>query len=167
MEKKYVVINYFTDLRDYDHPYNVGDEFPRQGVTVSEERLAELSSSRNKQRRPLIKVVEDTQKAEEPKKPGTPAQNENTEPPGTPENNGEDKTPESGGEQGTPENKEEFGTPEQTATPDVSGGSKKYSKEDIEALKLKEIREIAGTLGFKISSTSKDAAVVEFMEKQG
>lgn len=158
MEKKYVVINYFTDLRDYDHPYNVGDEFPRQGVTVSEERLAELSSSRNKQRRPLIKAVEDTQKAEEPKKPETPAQNENPEPPGTPENSGEDKTPESGGEQGTPE---------QTATPDVSGGSKKYSKEDIEALKLKEIREIAATLGFKISSTSKDAAVVEFMEKQG
>lgn len=141
--KKYEVIHFFTDLRDYDHPYNVGDEFPRQGVTVSEKRLAELSSSNNRQRRPLIKAVEI------PETPKPPVQNVNPESHGTPESN------------------EESNTPEQTATPDVSEGSKKYSKEDIEALKLPQIRELAGQLGFKISSTSKDGAVVEFMEKQG
>lgn len=161
--KKYEVVHFFTDLRDYDHPYNVGDEFPRQGVTVSEERLAELSSSNNKQRIPLIKAVgePDGQKPEEqkpqnnPPQGGTPEQSVEPENTGKVENSDQTVTPE------TPEN------PEPTATPNVSEESKKYSKEDIEALKLKQIREIAGQLGFKISSTSKDGAVVEFMEKQG
>lgn len=55
----YKVICYFTDLQDGEYPYNVGDVFPRDGLTVSEERLKELSSSNNKQHKPLIKFVED------------------------------------------------------------------------------------------------------------
>lgn len=55
----YEVIHYFTDLQDFDHPYNVGDIFPRNGLTVSEERLRELSGSNNKQHKPLIRLVED------------------------------------------------------------------------------------------------------------
>lgn len=55
----YEVINYFTDLQDNEYPYNVGDIFPRDGLTVSEERLKELSSSNNKQSKPLIKFVEE------------------------------------------------------------------------------------------------------------
>lgn len=55
----YKVINFFTDLQDFDHPYNVGDKFPRDGLTVSEERLKELSGSNNKQHKPLIKLVEE------------------------------------------------------------------------------------------------------------
>lgn len=56
---KYEVIHYFTDLQDFEHPYRVGDIFPRSGMRVSEERLKELSSSNNKQRKPLIKAVEE------------------------------------------------------------------------------------------------------------
>ena len=54
----YRVIRFFTDLHDGDHPYNVGDPFPRQGVKVTEERLAELSGSSNKQGMPLIEKFE-------------------------------------------------------------------------------------------------------------
>lgn len=53
----YKVIHYFTDLQDFNHPYKVGDIFPRQGMKVSDERLAELSSNKNKQKKPLIKRV--------------------------------------------------------------------------------------------------------------
>lgn len=155
--KKYEVIRFFTDLRDYDHAYNVGDEFPRQGVTVSAERLAELSGSNNKQGVPLIKAVEDpdNQNTEEEKSQNTTAQDGVSESTATPKNTEESGKP------------EQIVTPEQAATPEVPVESNKYSKEDIEALKLPQIRELAGKLGFKISSTSKDKAVVEFMEKQG
>lgn len=53
----YRVIAYFIDLQDGEHPYNVGDAFPREGHTVSEERIAELSSFKNKRRMPLIEKV--------------------------------------------------------------------------------------------------------------
>ena len=55
----YKVIHFFTDLQDFNHPYNVGDIFPRDGLKVSEERLIELSGSNNKQHKPLIKFVKD------------------------------------------------------------------------------------------------------------
>lgn len=54
----YEVINYFTDLQDGNHEYKVGYPFPREGLTVSDERIAELSGSDNKQGKPLIKKVE-------------------------------------------------------------------------------------------------------------
>ena len=61
----YRVIKYFTDLKDNAHPYEVGDVFPRRGVFVTEERLTELSTDRNKRGCPLIEFVKgDT--AEEP-----------------------------------------------------------------------------------------------------
>ncbi len=58
----YEVIHFFTDLQDFNHPYNVGDIFPRSGMTVSKERIKELSGSNNKQNKPLIrKIEEDTE----------------------------------------------------------------------------------------------------------
>ena len=56
----YKVIKFFTDLQDEDRPYEVGDVFPHKdcGYPVSEERLAELAGSENKQGVPLIKKVE-------------------------------------------------------------------------------------------------------------
>ena len=45
----YKVIHYFTDLQDFNHPYKVGDSFPRLGLKVSEDRLKELASKNNKQ----------------------------------------------------------------------------------------------------------------------
>lgn len=52
----YEVINYFTDLQDFNHPYHVGDIFPRDGIKVTEERLKELSGKKNKRGLPLIKL---------------------------------------------------------------------------------------------------------------
>lgn len=55
----YKVIKFFTDLHDADHPYNVGDEFPREGIEVTQERIDELASDRNKQGVPLIEFILD------------------------------------------------------------------------------------------------------------
>ena len=63
----YKVIKKFHDLQDATktksgevyHEYNVGDVFPRDGVEVSEERLAELAGSDNKQGVPLIELVQE------------------------------------------------------------------------------------------------------------
>jgi hypothetical protein len=55
----YRVIRYFTDLQDNDYAYNVGDVFPRQGMSVSDERFAELASANNRQKTPLIDEVDD------------------------------------------------------------------------------------------------------------
>lgn len=53
----YKVIKYFIDLQDGEHPYNVGDAYPREGLKVSEKRINELSSSNNKRHTPLIAEV--------------------------------------------------------------------------------------------------------------
>lgn len=53
----YKVIHYFTDLQDDGYAYNVGDEFPHNGMTVTKERIAELAGSGNKQGVPLIAEV--------------------------------------------------------------------------------------------------------------
>ena len=63
----YRVIEYFEDLQDGGRSYNVGDVFPHGNKTVTDERLAELSSNKNRRRIPLIKMV-DEPKAEKPKK---------------------------------------------------------------------------------------------------
>ena len=52
----YEVIKKFPDLQDGNHVYNVGDVYPREGYTPSEERIAELASDKNKQGVPLIEV---------------------------------------------------------------------------------------------------------------
>ena len=65
----YKVIKYFTDLHDANHPYNVGDEFPRIGIEVTESRIAELAGSNNKQGVPLIALVEDQPEEQPDEKP--------------------------------------------------------------------------------------------------
>ena len=59
----YRVIKSFTDLQDNNYAYYVGDTFPRNGVEVCAERIAELSSDKNLQGVPLIEEV-----AEKPKR---------------------------------------------------------------------------------------------------
>ena len=54
---KYKVVSYFTDLQDADYPYNVGDTYPRNGLTVTAERIAELSGKSNLRGIPLIEEV--------------------------------------------------------------------------------------------------------------
>ena len=53
----YKVIHYFTDLQDDGYAYNVGDEFPHKGMTVTKERIAELAGRENKQGVSLIVEV--------------------------------------------------------------------------------------------------------------
>lgn len=63
----YKVIKHFHDLQDATktkngeiyHEYNVGDEYPRKGFKVSEERLKELAGKDNKQGTPLIAEVKE------------------------------------------------------------------------------------------------------------
>ena len=62
----YKVIKFFTDLKDHDHAYRVGDIFPRKGLTVSEERFKELSTDQNKRGIPLIEVVAEGKPKPEP-----------------------------------------------------------------------------------------------------
>lgn len=52
----YKVIKTFTDLQGGGR-YNVGDVFPHDGVTVTEDRLKKLSSNSNRQGVPLIAKV--------------------------------------------------------------------------------------------------------------
>ena len=59
----YRVIKSFTDLKDNNYAYYVGDTFPRNGVEAGAERVAELSSDKNRMGVPLIEEV-----AEKPKR---------------------------------------------------------------------------------------------------
>ncbi len=59
----YKVIESFTDLQDNNYVYYVGDTFPRNGVEVGAERIAELASDKNRRGAPLIEEV-----AEKPKR---------------------------------------------------------------------------------------------------
>ena len=69
------VVKRFYDLKDNNHAYYEGDIYPHNKVKVSEKRIAELSSNKNKMGVPLIveipeksskkatkKVVEETEK---------------------------------------------------------------------------------------------------------
>lgn len=62
----YKVLKYFTDLQDNNYPYEAGDDFPRKGLNVTEERFAELAGNNNRRGEPLIVHVE-----EKPKKAKT------------------------------------------------------------------------------------------------
>lgn len=63
----YQVMEYFTDLHDAEHEYHPGDIFPREGISVSSDRLEELSGSDNKRGIPLIKEIrENSELTEEP-----------------------------------------------------------------------------------------------------
>lgn len=54
----YFVLSRFADLLDNNRIYEAGDDYPRPGLDVTPERLAELAGSDNRTGRPLIKRVE-------------------------------------------------------------------------------------------------------------
>lgn len=58
----YRVIKSFTDLQDNNYAYYVGDTFPRNGVEVGAERIAELASDKNRRGVPLIEEIADKPK---------------------------------------------------------------------------------------------------------
>lgn len=64
----YKVIHHFTDAQDNFFPYGVGDTYPRQGLKVSEKRIAELSTVNNKRNMKLIEVVEEVKQTNKKKK---------------------------------------------------------------------------------------------------
>ena len=64
----YKVIEYFEDLQDNGRPYNVGDVFPVDGNTVTAERIAELASTQNRRRIPLIEEIKENPKRTRKKK---------------------------------------------------------------------------------------------------
>ena len=64
----YKVIKSFTDLQDNNYAYYVGDTFPRNGVDVGAERIAELSSDKNLQGVPLIEEIVEKPKRTRKKK---------------------------------------------------------------------------------------------------
>lgn len=73
------VIEFFTDLQDGNHAYNVGDTFPRDGVTVTADRIKELSGTQNKRGIALIEEVrgaEETTVTEETDDKTAPVENE-------------------------------------------------------------------------------------------
>jgi hypothetical protein len=73
------VIEFFTDLQDGNHAYNVGDTFPREGVTVTADRIKELSGTQNKRGIALIEEVREaaeTADAEEPADKSVSVENE-------------------------------------------------------------------------------------------
>src|SRR5690625_2766224 len=57
--KEYVVVVDWTDLQDNNHVYRKDDPFPREGVEVSDERIEELSTTKNRRKEVLIKEVAD------------------------------------------------------------------------------------------------------------
>ena len=57
---KYKVVKLFTDLQDNGYRYNVGDIYPRNGLKVDKKRIEALSTSKNRQRTPLIEEIAGT-----------------------------------------------------------------------------------------------------------
>ena len=59
----YRALTHFTDLQDDNHKYLAGDEFPRKGLKVSDERLEELLTDKNRRHKPMIEEVKEESKA--------------------------------------------------------------------------------------------------------
>ena len=53
-------------MQDNNFAYNVGDEYPRKGMSVLQSRINELASSKNRQGVPLIEEIPEVE--EKPKK---------------------------------------------------------------------------------------------------
>ena len=64
----YKVIKHFTDLQDNNFAYNVGDEYPRKGLSVLPSRIKELASDKNRQGCPLIEEIPEVEETPKKKK---------------------------------------------------------------------------------------------------
>lgn len=60
----YTVIRRFSDAQDNNRVYEIGEAFPREGLSVSKDRLAELASANNRLGAPIIKAEKRKKKAE-------------------------------------------------------------------------------------------------------
>lgn len=64
----YKVIKFFTDMQDNNFAYNVGDEYPRKGMSVLPSRIKELAGSKNRQGCPLIEEIPEVEETPKKKK---------------------------------------------------------------------------------------------------
>ncbi len=64
----YKVLALFFDLQDGYKEYHPGDVYPRDGLTVSAGRLAELASSNNRLGFPVIEEVKEQEEAKPTRK---------------------------------------------------------------------------------------------------
>lgn len=62
----YTVIVSFRDLQDNGYKYQVGDTFPHEGLKVSDERIDELLTDKNRRHKPMIEAVDVPSSKEEP-----------------------------------------------------------------------------------------------------
>ena len=67
----YKVIKHFTDMQDNNFAYNLGDEYPRKGLSVLPSRIKELASDKNRQGCPLIEEIPDVEDKPEKKTKST------------------------------------------------------------------------------------------------
>ena len=58
-------------MQDNNFAYNVGDEYPRKGLSVLPSRIKELAGSKNRQGCPLIEEIPDVEDKPEKKTKST------------------------------------------------------------------------------------------------
>ena len=58
-------------MQDNNFAYNVGDEYPRKGMSVLPSRIKELASDKNRQGCPLIEEIPDVEDKPEKKTKST------------------------------------------------------------------------------------------------
>ena len=58
-------------MRDNNFAYQVGDEYPRKGMSVLPSRIRELATDKNRQGVPLIEEIPDVEEAPEKKTKST------------------------------------------------------------------------------------------------
>ena len=63
----YKVIKHFTDMQDNNFAYQVGDEYPRKGMSVLPSRIRELATDKNRRGVPLIEEIPDIEDKPEKK----------------------------------------------------------------------------------------------------
>lgn len=55
-------------MQDNNFAYNVGDEYPRKGMSVLPSRIKELAGSKNRQGCPLIEEIPEVEETSKKKK---------------------------------------------------------------------------------------------------
>ena len=65
------VIKHFTDMQDGNFAYEIGDTFPRKGLSVLPSRIRELATDKNRQGVPLIEEIPEVEEKPEKKTKST------------------------------------------------------------------------------------------------
>lgn len=58
-------------MQDDNYAYNIGDEYPRKGMSVLPSRIKELATDKNRQGVPLIEEIPDIEEKPEKKTKST------------------------------------------------------------------------------------------------